>query len=188
MNALLDVALGPVLRATALFLVLGLLREAILRIAPGLAAGVSVSSRGTVAVSTRPPIRLERAAGWLVVPAVLLLAFARDHVILIGSVIPETAPLLEPAPAEWIAVLVLVGLVGALLVRARRRRGTSARMPLVDIALGLLAATLAFGLLARHPQLSPLPYRAALLVHVLAAEAFFVSIPIALARRREVTP
>ena len=44
MSALLDAALGPLFRATALFLVLGVAREVLLRLVPGLSLSLVTGS------------------------------------------------------------------------------------------------------------------------------------------------
>jgi hypothetical protein len=187
-NTLLDAAMGPLLRATALFLILGLLREAVIRLVPARSAGVLVSGSGTVTVTSGTPLGLRFVATWLGVAAVLLLAFARDHLAVLTGSVPASPALLGPRPAEWIGLVLLGGLLFGLCHRAwRRRKADAPSWSGLDTVLSLLALALAFGVLARHPEITPMPYRSALLVHVLAAEAFFVSVPIVLARRREVS-
>lgn len=186
MSALLDFALGPAFRATALFLVLGVAREVLLRVVPGLAVGVgSISGNGSVAATLSRPWSPKRIGPFLVGGVAILFAFTGNHLLLLRATLPGTPPHIAPALAVILAIVSLAGIGAVVVHRVSRRRTGHRLLYRHDALLGLFALALVFGLIARYPEFSPLSYRLALLLHVLAAEAFFVATPFAIARRAE---
>jgi nitrate reductase gamma subunit len=192
MEAWLMWARGPAFRFALAILILGVVRLLVLQI-----AGLVVMHRR--AGQQRVPLRqaLAETARWLVpvrrhrtsqvfftavsllfhVSIIITPIFLGAHIMLWERGLGLAWPALGPTVAD---VLTLVAVATALILfleRVRRRAARELSRPQDFIFPLLLAATCLSGFLAMHPQLHPVSYDAALLVHVLCGNVALALTP-----------
>jgi nitrate reductase gamma subunit len=190
MESWLEFAKGPLFALTFLFMLLGLARHVLMQVH-------LLVTKGRTLRRVRWRMVFLDTLSWALpydhmVPGTLLLTFASilfhvgvvvvplflgGHVTLWESALGIRLPAIGEGFADALTVCttacLLVLFVYRLLIP--RSRELSRRS---DYAL-LVVVTLPFvsGFLASHPSLNPLPWTTMMLLHVLSAEAIFVTIP-----------
>lgn len=191
MEAWLDFAMGPLFAFTFLFMVAGLIRQAVVQfyqIATKKGRRLGDVHWGDVLREMAswlfpirhisPGSRLFSTASFLMhigligVPLLLI-----DHVAMWEALLGWDLPAMGPGLADFLTLFtigcILVLLTSRTLVA--RQRVMSRPMDYAILVLILLPFTA--GYMASHPTVNPLPWQAMMLIHVLTAEALFVAVP-----------
>ncbi len=191
MEQWLSFAKGPLFALTILIMVLGLARHFIIQF-----YSIFISKRkrlGNVSwkkilfdmVSWFFPIK-HMVKGTVVfstfsfifhVGAIIVSVFLVDHIILWEQFFGIDLPSIGKTLADVLTLLTIgsiLVLIGCRLF-VKRQREMSRRSDYVILIMVLLPFL--FGFLAAHPAFDPLPWRTAMLIHILSAEALFVIVP-----------
>jgi len=192
MDIWLQWASGPLFRAAFVFMVLGLVRHAVMTLwevvrAIHRAGDKKIPARRIVAAT----------AGWLVPvgrmadrpvfsltsvafhgAAILTPVFLAGHIALWERALGIGWPALPNRVATSLTVVAVVAAVGLVIQRLASRQSRALSRP-GDYALPLLVAVpFVSGFLVMHPGWNPFAYEPTLLVHVLSADVLFVLVPV----------
>ena len=191
MEAWIDIAKGPLFTITFLIMILGLARLVLIQVyslfitkgrrlknAPWKTIFSDLSSwmlpvrhliKGTIIFSLVSFV--------FHVTAILVSLFLIDHIVLWEDYLGINLPAIGRGLAD-ILTLTTIGCILILLccrLFVPRQRAMSQKMDYVLLIMVILPFV--FGYMAGHPNLNPMPWQTAMLLHILSAEALFVVIP-----------
>lgn len=191
MEQWLDFAKGPLFAFTFLIMILGLARHFIIQfysifISKGkqlknVSWRIIFSDIGSWIVPVKHLIKgtvLFSTVSFIFhVSAILVSLFFIDHIVLWEDYLKIDLPSINRALAD-ILTLITIGCILILIacrIFVRRQREMSRKSDYILLIMVLLPFL--FGFFAGHPSYNPLSWNAAMLLHILSAEALFVAIP-----------
>ncbi len=192
MEAWLEWARGPLFWAALTFMILGLVRHVALtawemaRIIRK-AGDKSIPSRQVMASTLKWLVPVDRLKDrWLFslttmifhISIIVVTLFLAGHIALWKPILGFAWPALPNSLATALTAAALMT-AAALVIERLVSRDSRALSRFQDYALPVVVAfPFASGLLVMHPGLSPFPFEATLLVHVLSANLLLVLIPL----------
>jgi nitrate reductase gamma subunit len=108
---------------------------------------------------------------------ILVSVFLIDHMLLWNEFTGLNFPSIGRNLADIITIITIASVVILLCYRTFVKRIRSMSTKLDYLILIMILLPLVFGLLAGHPQVNPLTWQLAMLLHLLTAEALFLIIP-----------
>jgi hypothetical protein len=190
MDNLLAFARGPLFALTFLFMLLGLARHVLLQVRMLITKGRTLKRvrwrtvfsdslswalpydhlvRGTLVLTA---VSIVFHVGVIVVPL-----FLGSHILLWESLLGINLPAISDGLADVLTVTTMVCVLVLLSYRIAIPRSREMSRPIDYALLVMVFIPFATGFLASHPAWSPLPWNTMLLIHILSAEALFVSVP-----------
>ena len=191
MQQWLDFAQGPLFALTFLIMVLGLLRLCItqthallmrkgrrLRNAPWRRIAADALSWAVPVRHMVPGTRIFSSFSILLhIGLILVPVFLADHVILWAALLGTSLPVMGYGFADALSLLTIVCCLALLACRTFMVRQRATSQPADYFLLIMILLPFGSGFLASHPALNPLRWDAMMLIHVLSAEALFVTVP-----------
>lgn len=190
MDSWIDLAKGPLFALTFLFMVLGLARHVLMQVHLLLTKGRTLRRVRwrMVMMDTlswalpydhmvRGTLLLTFASILFHVGVVVVPLFLGNHVALWESFLGIRLPAIGEGLADMLTLSTIACLFALFFYRVLIHRSREMSR-LSDYALLLMVITpFLTGFLASHPSLNPLPWNTMMLIHILSAEALFVSVP-----------
>jgi nitrate reductase gamma subunit len=190
MDSWLDFAMGPLFAVTFLFMLLGLARHVVLQVHLLVTKGRMLRRVRwrTVLMDTlswalpydhlvRGTLLLTFASILFHVGVVVVPLFLGDHVALWETHLGIQLPAVGEGLADALTLTTIACLLVLLSYRVLIPRSRELSRP-SDYALPVMVLLpFVTGFMAAHPPYNPLPWNAMMLVHVLSAEALFLSVP-----------
>jgi nitrate reductase gamma subunit len=191
MDAWIDFAKGPLFGLTFLIMVLGLGRLVVIQIS------CLITGKGWRLQNAPWRKMLTDAAGWILplghlipgtkvfstisylfhIGVLVVPIFLAEHIVLWERMLGVDLPAIGRAWADFLTLFTLGGIVLLFLFRVFSGRLRSMSRKSDYLLLALIFLPFATGYMMMHPQLDLLPWRVAMLVHLLSAELLFVLIP-----------
>lgn len=191
MEALIDFAKGPLFAFTFLIMILGLTRLVLIQVY------TLVAGKGRQLRAAPWKAIFSDAASWLVpvrhlvkgtvlfsivsflchVGMILVPLFLAAHIALWEGFLGVALPSIGRGFADYLTLFTIAGLVILLLLRTFRSRRRSMSRPTDYILLMLLTTVFSAGFLASHPNVNPLSWQVAMLIHLLSGNLLFLVIP-----------
>ncbi|MCX8037529.1 MAG: hypothetical protein N3D11_10885 [Candidatus Sumerlaeia bacterium] len=192
METLLEWARGPIFRGALAFLILGLMRHAVLTWFESVRAVQRAGDKRipywALAKATLQwlfPVRKVKNRLLYSITTVSFYAailitpiFLAGHIVLIERSVGVRWWAIPNHLADFLTLIAVVTAV-ALVIERAMARDTRALSRFSDYVIPLLVAVpFATGFLVMHPGINPFPYNATMLAHVMSANLLFVLIPL----------
>lgn len=192
MDTWLEWARGPIFRAAFVFMILGLIRHAVLtaleiRRAVRRAGDKNIPWSALVKTTVNWLFPIHKARDRALysattvpfhVAVIVTPIFLAGHIALWKSGTGLAWPAIPNALADILTIVVIVTAI-ALVIERAASRDTRSLSRFSDYAIPLLIAVpFASGFLVMHPAINPFAFEATMFVHVMSANLIFVLIPV----------